>query len=44
MMLSEKLPSSLTASQQALAAQGDAESFNAGHHGLSVRFPGALFC
>ncbi|MXF46275.1 hypothetical protein GR294_06840 [Raoultella sp. Lac2] len=42
MMLSEKLPSSLTASQQALAAQGDAESINAGHRGLSVALSGGL--
>jgi Ner family transcriptional regulator len=44
MMLSETSPSSLTASQQTLAAQGDAESINAGHRGLSVALSGALFC
>lgn len=42
MMLSETSPSSLTASQQTLAAQSDAESFNAGHHGLSVALSGVF--
>ena len=41
-MLSETSPSSLTASQQTLAAQSDAESINAGHRGLSVALSGGL--